>query len=443
MPYNSGARRDAASNQRLKRNLPHPMTVNDLWFAPLVGSLVLLTVSCAAAAAVRFLLFRVVARLARLSATRVDDALFEFGAFKWLARIVPFVVIKFGLGMVPGVPATVALIVDKALFALIAFLVTMTISATLSALEHTYRSSRCDQPRLSLKGAMQLVKLVMFITAALVVIGEATGKQIGLLLSGIGAMSAVLMLIFKDTLLGLVAGVQLSSNDMLRIGDWITMPSAGADGTVIDITLNTVKVANFDHTIITVPTWKLINESYQNWRGMTEAGGRRVKRALFIDATSVRFLDAGEIARLERLTLLKDYLGEKADTLAQWNGALGADGACAANRRQLTNLGTFRAYVASYLARHPRIRRDMTCMARQLPLTAEGIPLELYCFTDTTTWVDYESIQSDLFDHLIAVLPEFGLRVYQHPSGFDMRQMAAASPRAAVAQMEPDATPAA
>lgn len=250
-------------------------------------------------------------------------------------------------------------------------------------------------------------------------------------------------LIFKDTLLGLVAGVQLSSNDMLRIGDWITMPSAGADGTVIDITLNTVKVANFDHTIITVPTWKLINESYQNWRGMTEAGGRRVKRALFIDATSVRFLDAGEIARLERLTLLKDYLGEKADTLAQWNGALGADGACAANRRQLTNLGTFRAYVASYLARHPRIRRDMTCMARQLPLTAEGIPLELYCFTDTTTWVDYESIQSDLFDHLIAVLPEFGLRVYQHPSGFDMRQMAAASPRALAAQTERDATPAA
>ncbi|KWF71248.1 mechanosensitive ion channel family protein [Burkholderia pseudomultivorans] len=412
------------------------MTLHETWFAPLVGTLVLLAAAGAVTAAVHFLLFRVVARLARLSATRVDDALFEFGAFKWLNRIVPFVVIKLGLGAVPGIPDATALAADKMLFALIVFLVTMTISATLSALEHTYRASRRDQPRLSLKGAMQLVKLVMFITAALVVIGDATGKQIGLLLSGIGAMSAVLMLIFKDTLLGLVAGVQLSSNDMLRIGDWITMPSAGADGTVIDITLNTVKVANFDHTIITVPTWKLITESYQNWRGMTEAGGRRIKRALFIDATSVRFLGNDEIERLERLTLLKDYLEDKVDAITQWNGALGSAGDCPANRRQLTNLGTFRAYVANYLQWHPRIRRDMTCMARQLPLTAEGIPLELYCFTDTTTWVDYETIQADLFDHLIAVLPEFGLRVYQHPSGFDMRQMTAAVPRADAARLE-------
>ncbi|CAB5280364.1 MscS mechanosensitive ion channel [Burkholderia multivorans] len=402
------------------------MTLNESWFAPLVGTLVLLAAAGVVTAAVHFLLFRVVARLARRSATRIDDALFQFGAFKWLNRIVPFVVIKLGLGAVPGLPDAAAQAADKVLFALIVFVVTMTISATLSALEHTYRTTRREQPRLSLKGAMQLVKLVMFITAALVVIGDATGKQIGLLLSGIGAMSAVLMLIFKDTLLGLVAGVQLSSNDMLRIGDWITMPSAGADGTVIDITLNTVKVANFDHTIITVPTWKLITESYQNWRGMTEAGGRRIKRALFIDATSVRFLTNDEIARLERLTLLKDYLDEKVDAITQWNGALGAAAECPANRRQLTNLGTFRAYVANYLQWHPRIRRDMTCMARQLPLTAEGIPLELYCFTDTTTWVDYEAIQSDLFDHLIAILPAFGLRVYQHPSGFDMREMTGA-----------------
>ncbi len=359
----------AAQIQRTRRTLPALMTLNESWFAPLVGLLILLAAAGAITAAVHFLLFRVVARIARLSATRIDDALFEFGAFKWLNRIVPFVVIKLGLVAVPGIPAAAAQAADKVLFALIVLLVSMTISATLSALEHTHRTSHRDQPRLSLKGAMQLVKLVMFITAALVVIGDATGKQIGLLLSGIGAMSAVLMLIFKDTLLGLVAGVQLSSNDMLRIGDWITMPSAGADGTVIDITLNTVKVANFDHTIITVPTWKLITESYQNWRGMTEAGGRRIKRALFIDATSVRFLDNDEIERLERLTLLKDYLEDKVDAIAQWNGTLGTAGECPANRRQLTNLGTFRAYVANYLKGHPRIRRDMTCMA---PAAADG-----------------------------------------------------------------------
>ncbi|MEK6298853.1 MAG: mechanosensitive ion channel family protein, partial [Paraburkholderia tropica] len=278
------------------------MTVHEIWFAPLVGALVLLAAAFAVAAIAHFLLFRVVARLARRSTTRIDDALFEFGAFTWLSRVAPFVVIKLGLGLVPGLPDNALQLADKIVFALIVFLVTMTISATLSALEHSHRTARQDQPRLSLKGAMQLVKLVMFITAALVVIGDATGKQIGLLLSGIGAMSAVLMLIFKDTLLGLVAGVQLSSNDMLRIGDWITMPSSGADGTVVDITLNTVKVVNFDNTIITIPTWKLITESYQNWRGMTESGGRRIKRALMLDATSVRFLDAGEIARLERLT---------------------------------------------------------------------------------------------------------------------------------------------
>ncbi|WP_310634411.1 mechanosensitive ion channel family protein [Paraburkholderia sp.] len=398
------------------------MTVHEIWFAPLVGALVLLAAAFAVAAIVHFLLFRVVARLARRSTTRIDDALFEFGAFKWLSRVAPFVVIKLGIGMVPGLPDNALQLADKIVFALIVFLVTMTISATLSALEFSHRTARQDQPRLSLKGAMQLVKLVMFITAALVVIGDATGKQIGLLLSGIGAMSAVLMLIFKDTLLGLVAGVQLSSNDMLRIGDWITLPSAGADGTVIDITLNTVKVANFDNTIITIPTWKLITESYQNWRGMTESGGRRIKRALALDATSVRFLGADEIARLERLTLLTDYLHDKRHALTQFNGALGSAGDCSANRRQLTNLGTFRAYVQQYLERHPQIHHEMTCMVRQLASGADGIPLELYCFTNTTTWSDYEAIQADLFDHLIAVLPEFGLRVYQQPSGFDMQQ---------------------
>lgn len=396
--------------------------MNASWFSPLVGCLILLAVSCAIGGAVRFLLFRVVAKFAQRSPTRFDDVLFQFGAFKWLSRLVPFVVFQLGLRTIPDLPESAAQLVDKLLFAIVVFLVTMLVSAVLSAVEHLHRTTR-TRPTLSLKGAMQLVKLAMFITATLVVIGTVTGKQIGLLLSGIGAMSAVLMLIFKDTILGLVAGVQLSSNDMLRIGDWITMPSAGADGDVIDITLNTVKVSNFDRTIITIPTWKLITESYQNWRGMTESGGRRIKRSLFVDATSVRFLAHEEIERLERFMLLKTYLEGKLDTLAEWNDSLGADGEWMGNRRQLTNLGTFRAYCDNYLQRHPRIHRGMTCMARQLPPTAEGIPLELYCFTDTTTWLDYESIQGDIFDHLLAVLPEFGLRVYQHPSGFDLRGM--------------------
>lgn len=394
------------------------MNYHDTWIASLTGSLILLGAACATSAALHFLLFRVRTHFAR-SSTRLS--LIDQGTFRWLIAAAPFVVIKLGVVMVPALPATALQITDKVAFALIVFFVTMAINAALSAFAHSHQTLRDGQQRLRSTGALQFVKLVIFIAAVLVVICEVTGKQIGLLLSGIGAMSAVLMLVFKDTLLGLVAGFQLSSNDMLRIGDWITMPNAGADGTVVDITLNTVKVTNFDHTIITIPTWKLITESYQNWRGMTEAGGRRIKRALYLDATSVHFLDAQDISRLEHFTLLTDYLADKRTALTRFNGTLGIAGDYTANRRQLTNIGTFRAYVQQYLDHHPRIHHEMTCMARQLASGAQGVPLELYCFTNTTNWADYETIQADLFDHLIAVLPEFGLRVYQQPAGFDLQ----------------------
>ncbi|QGZ65631.1 mechanosensitive ion channel family protein [Paraburkholderia acidisoli] len=403
------------------------MSLNAIPLAPLIALVLLFAAAAIVGIVVHFLLFRVVARVARRTTTRIDDALFEFGAFRWLGRLAPVVVVKIGIGLVPNLPASIADTIDKIAFAIIVLCVALTLGATLSAIEHVYRLTHQEQPRVSLKGAMQLVKLILFITAALVIIGDVTGKQIGLLLSGIGAMSAVLMLIFKDTLLGLVAGIQLSSNDMLRIGDWITMPGAGADGTVTDITLNTVKVANFDHTIITIPTWKLITESYQNWRGMSEAGGRRIKRALRIDATSVRFLEAEELARLERLTMLREYLAGKRAVLQQHNLALASAGSAPGNLRRLTNLGTFRGYVARYLETHPLVHREMTCMVRQLPADAEGVPIELYCFTTTTSWAEYETIQADLFDHLIAMLPEFGLRVYQRPTGFDLQSGLAVS----------------
>jgi miniconductance mechanosensitive channel len=234
-------------------------------------------------------------------------------------------------------------------------------------------------------------------------------------------MSAVLMLIFKDTILGFVAGVQLSTNDMLRVGDWIEMPQLNADGDVIDIALHTVKVRNWDKTITTIPSWRLISDSYKNWRGMQETGGRRIKRALYIDASSVHFLDDEEIRRLARLRLLADYLPSKERDVAQWNHGLGKAAALPANRRRLTNLGTFRAYVQAYLDRHPQIHRELSCMVRQLASEAQGIPLELYCFTTTVAWADYEGIQADIFDHLFALLPEFGLALYQQPSGRDVR----------------------
>jgi miniconductance mechanosensitive channel len=386
----------------------------------LFGLLILLIVAWLAGTLTRLVLFRVMRAIARRTAWRWDDALFQYGVFRWLGRIVPAVVVQFGITLVSDVSEHTQRLVGNVAQAFMVFFVVMAISGALSAVEGLYRETDSGSRR-SIKGVMQLIKLVLFIVAALVIIGTLTNQHIGLLLSGLGAMSAVLLLIFKDTILGFVAGVQLSTNDMLRVGDWITMPDAGADGDVIDITLYTVKVRNFDKTIVTVPTWKLISESYQNWRGMTESGGRRIKRALSIDAASVHFLDQEEIDRLGRFRLLSTYLQDKHSELMAWNRELGEAGEQQVNRRRLTNLGTFRAYVSAYLQQHPRIHREMTCMVRQLASEARGIPLELYCFTATTAWGDYEDIQGDIFDHLFALLPEFGLALYQQPSGTDLR----------------------
>ncbi|TBR37296.1 mechanosensitive ion channel family protein [Dyella terrae] len=368
----------------------------------------------------RTFLSRVVHRVTLKTAWRWDDALFERGTFRWLGRMVPTIVIQFGVPLIPGLPANIQqLIVDVATALMVLFAV-MAVSSMLSAIEDLYRQGSGQR---SIKGVMQLLNLALFISAALVIIVSFTGRSVGWMLSGIGAMSAVLMLVFKDTILGFVAGLQLSSNDMLRVGDWITMPSAGADGDVIDITLYTVKVRNFDKTIVTIPTWKMISESYQNWRGMSESGGRRIKRALYIDAASVHFLEDDELASLTRLRLLREYLGVQGDAIARWNRELGDDAECEGNRRRMTNLGTFRAYVTTYLQSHPDVHEDMTCMVRQLQADEHGVPLEIYCFANTTVWAKYETIQADIFDHLIALLPEFGLRMYQQPSGHDVREV--------------------
>src|SRR5690606_28610850 len=245
------------------------------------------------------------------------------------------------------------------------------------------------------------------------------------LLTGLGAATAVLMLVFQDTLLSLVASVQISGDGRVRIGDWIEMPSQNADGDVIDIALHTVTVQNWDKTVTTIPTKKLISESFKNWRGMQEAGGRRIKRALYLDQSSVRFLEPEERQRLGRFVLLREYLAQKERELAEWNAGLGEDAQLPVNARRITNLGTFRAYVERYLRRHPGVHQDMTLLVRQLQPGADGIPLEIYCFTNDTRWAVYEGIQSDIFDHLLAILPEFGLRVFQQPGGADFRALLA------------------
>lgn len=277
--------------------------------------------------------------------------------------------------------------------------------------------------QLPLRGIFQSIKLIATLLIGLMVISLLIGKSPLVLLTGLGAMTAVLMLVFKDPILGLVAGIQLSANNMLKMGDWLDMPKYGADGDVIDIGLTTVKVRNWDKTITTIPTYALISDSFKNWRGMSESGGRRIKRSLNIDATSIHFLSDEEIARMNRAQLLTPYLDGKVVEVANHNASLGCDLTTPLNGRHMTNIGTFRAWLEAWLKSHPQIHKDMTLMVRQLAPGSEGLPIEIYVFTNTTVWLEYEKIQSDIFDHIFALLPEFGLRVHQTPTGNDMRNM--------------------
>lgn len=298
----------------------------------------------------------------------------------------------------------------------------LSIYSLLDTLEDISNASPAGK-RLPLRGIFQSIKLIGAMVVIILVIALLIGKSPLILFSGLGAMTAVLLLVFKDPLLGLVAGIQLSANKMLAVGDWLEMPKYGADGDVIDINLTTVKIRNWDKTITTVPTYALISDSFKNWRGMNEAGGRRIKRAINIDATSVHFLTDEDINRLRKAQLLSHYIENKLAEIKIYNEENNVDPSSAANGRRLTNLGTFRAYLDAYLKANPHIHAEMTKMVRQLHPGAEGIPLEIYAFTNNTAWVVYENIQADIFDHIFAVLPEFGLRIYQSPTGYDMQQM--------------------
>lgn len=275
--------------------------------------------------------------------------------------------------------------------------------------------------RLPVRGIFQSIKLVAFVLALIYAVSLLIGKSPAILISGLGAMTAVLLLVFKDPILGLVAGIQLSANNMLTVGDWLEMPKYGADGFVIDINLTTVKVSNWDKTITTVPTYALISDSFKNWRGMMESGGRRIKRSINIDATSVKFLDEKDLGQLRKAQLLSGYIESKVAEVKQYNEENKCDPASPVNGRRLTNLGTFRAYVTAYLKANQQLNPEMTQMVRQLQPGPEGIPMEIYTFTSSVAWVVHEGVQADIFDHIFAVLPEFGLRIYQAPSGYDVR----------------------
>jgi len=388
-----------------------------LWAQSAIG-LVLLAL---AALVVNFLLKKV---LLRAAAPFLDTrSLTADRAAARLANVAPTMVVGNGINLVPNLPDKAVIVVHNVCNALIVVFIAFAISGALNYVNELY-ARRPEAKNRPIKGYVQVVKIAVYCGAVILAIATLMDRSPLLLLSGLGAMAAVLLLVFKDTILSLVASVQIASNDMLRVGDWIEMPSMSADGDVIDIALHTVKVQNFDKTITTIPTHKLITDSYRNWRGMTEAGGRRIKRAIHIDQSTIRFMSDEEADGLRRFRILGPYLAAKEAELGEWNAKNAGEthsGESPVNARRLTTMGTFRAYVVAYLQNHPHVRADMTIMVRQLPPAPEGLPLEIYCFTDTTAWGEYEAIQSDIFDHLIAILPEFGLHLFQQPSGMDMR----------------------
>ncbi|MGI9342278.1 MAG: mechanosensitive ion channel family protein [Gammaproteobacteria bacterium] len=366
----------------------------------------------------RVLLVAVRAVIARTRVTW-DDALVGNKVFARLAQVVPALIVYVGVGFVPSIPDDVDRLIRNVAMGYMVLMLTLALSAMLGAANQIYETLPVSRER-PLKGFVQLVQIVVYLFGGVLVIAAVLDRSPVLLLSGFGAMTAILMLVFKDTILSLVASVQLTAQDMVRVGDWIEMPELGADGDVIDVQLHTVKVQNWDKTITTIPTHRLITASFRNWRGMSMSGGRRIKRALHLDTSSIRFMTDTEVERFREFALLREYIDRKEHELDDYNAGLGAEVKADVNQRRLTNVGTFRAYVLQYLRHHGRIHKDMTLLVRQLPPGPEGLPIEIYCFTNTTAWSDYEDIQSDIFDHFLAIVPEFGLQLYQKPSGADV-----------------------
>jgi miniconductance mechanosensitive channel len=295
----------------------------------------------------------------------------------------------------------------------------------LNALNDIYTDTYAESGNRPIKGYLQVVSLFLYVAAGVVVISVLADRSPVVFLSGLGALTAVLMLVFRDTILSLVASVQIMSNDMIRIGDWVEMPQANTDGDVIDIALHTVKIQHWDKTISAIPTHKFISESFKNWRGMSESGGRRIKRSIHLDMNSIHFLSEEEISRLSRFEFLHEYLEGKKRDLEAANARELEGEEVDPDPRRLTNVGTFRAYVLHYLRGHPTIHQDMTLLVRQLQPGAQGLPLEIYCFSNDTDWGNYEALTADIFDHLIASLPEFGLRAFQEPAGSDVQALSA------------------
>lgn len=358
-------------------------------------------------------------RLVKRTRVAWDEVVFEHRVPHRASLVVPLLAFQAGIEWVPGLAEEPEGLVRRLVAACLILVGALTLDAFLSAAHGLYLRSGLAATR-PIKSYVQLTKVFVYIVAGIFIVARLADQSPWFFVSGLGAMMAIVLLIFRDTLLSLVASVQLTSNDLIRVGDWIEMPQFGADGDVTDIALNTVKVQNWDRTITVIPTHKFLEHSFKNWRNMFEGGGRRIKRAIHVNMSTIRFLTDEEVERFSRFALLRDYMRAKVGELEEHNARYCDDPSVVVNARRLTNVGTLRAYIVAYLRSHPEIHPDLTFLVRQLAPTPEGLPLEIYVFTSDTRWARYEAVQADVFDHILAIVPEFGLSVYQRPSGTDL-----------------------
>ncbi|MGD9489039.1 MAG: mechanosensitive ion channel family protein [Calditrichaceae bacterium] len=384
--------------------------VSDLMVAAGVGLLSFISYVIVARILLRF-----AEQIIRKTKTQLDDVLLESNILKKISYIVPILVVynlAFLFPKLSGVLVSVSQV-------LLIWVFVLSLTAFLSVLNRYYENLPTAKER-PIKGYIQITNIFIYIIAIIFIIGLLSGQSPWTILGGVGALTAVILLIFRDTILSFVASLQISSYDLVHIGDWIEMPKYGADGDVIDLALHTVKIQNWDKTITVIPTHKLVEDSFKNWRGMKQAGGRRIKRAVYIDLNTIKFCDEEMIRRFEEFQLITDYIRRKKQELAEYNKKYHIENDRLVNGRRMTNIGTFRAYIEAYLKRHPKVNQELTSMVRQLPPGPTGLPIEIYVFTNDIVWQNYEAIQADIFDHILAVVPQFDLQIYQNPSGRDI-----------------------
>ncbi len=367
-------------------------------------------------------LLAIIKKVVRRTHTTWDDILVKKKVFHRFSRIVPIIIIYYSINIAFPDSQFIVVLIKKAAMIYLVVVLTMVLNAFLNGLNEIYDVTIGEKKGTSIKSYIQVVKIIAFIIAAISALSILLNKEVGYFITGLGAMTAVLLLIFKDSILGLVGGIQLTTNDMVRIGDWISMPARNADGTVTEVSLNTVKVQNWDNTISTIPTYALVTETFNNWRGMEESGGRRIKRSVKIDMNSVKFCSPELLEKLSKFYLLKDYIPSKSEEINKYNKTLNADTSIVVNGLRMTNIGVFRKYLDQYLKQNEKINTDMTILVRQLEPTENGIPMEIYGFSKIKPWVEFEAVQSDIFDHVLAIIPEFELRVFQNPTGEDFRK---------------------